>query len=84
MVFTLKPSIYVIETEQNTKCSRVLKLAGGHNPLHHKKKKIPSQEYSFQCKHCSLQKLKSTNIYVPVYPYLQGMLFHIRKHVKYL
>lgn len=55
----------------------------GDKPLHHKQE-IPNQEYCFRCKHCSLQKVKSTNIYVPVYPYPQGMLFHIRKYVKYL
>lgn len=60
-----------------------LKNKKGDKPLHHKQK-IQTQEYCFQCKHCSLQKVKSTNIYVPVYPYLQGMLFHITKYVKYL
>lgn len=60
-----------------------LKNKKGCKPLHHKWK-IQTQEYCFQCKHCSLQKVKSTNIYVPVYPYLQGMLFHITKYVKYL
>lgn len=80
----LKPII--LKTHQLSlqyKVQQSLKNKKGDKPLHHIQK-IQTQEYCFQCKHCSLQKVKSTNIYVPVYPYLQRRLFHITKYVKYL
>lgn len=46
---------------------------GCTNPSITNKKNPKPRIFFFQCKHCNLQNVKSTNIYIPVYPYLPGM-----------